>query len=110
MTKSPVTPDTIADVTFEREVTIAVKKQIHDNAISPQYGGATPVGSLFKKQYNRGAAGYNNTQAFIGSAERFGGGTTVVGFKITGAWQFWYQTWNQDSHGCRVLGCEQFYP
>ena len=106
----PQTAETIADVTFEREVAIAVKKQIHDDAVASQYNGATPVGSLFKKRYNRGAAGYNNAQAFIGSSERFGGGTTVVGFKAGGAWQFWYQTWNQDSHACRVIGCEQFYP
>jgi len=95
-----------ADVLFEREVAIAVKKQLHDNAKTAAYAGATDAGSLFKQRYNAGAARHNNIQRFVSGTDQFTGGTTVVGFRSIGGWEFHYQTW----HGNRVLGTEKFYP
>lgn len=98
-----------SDVTFEREVAIAVKKQMHSDARTAAYAGATPSGSLFKKSYNAGARNFNNISKWSGSNERFGGGTTVVGFRSGTGWEFWYQTWN-GGPSPQVVGFARFYP
>lgn len=106
------TAEQAQDMTYERYGTIAVKDQLHANAVAESYAGAAPQGSLFKSRYNSAAAGASRAAAFGGAG--YSAGTTVVGFRDAGGWQFYYQTWGGEQQGagyaCRVVAVERFFP
>lgn len=99
------------DGAHERQVTVAVKTQMHTGAVALRYPGAVNLASLFKARYMTNAARHMNVARFANVVTNIYG-TTVAGFYRNGAWLFWFQTWMSPDAGqsYQVLQAEQFYP
>lgn len=101
------TEEEARDVRFEKQNTVAAKKQLRNDARN-QHPGAQRVASLYKNAYNERVSRFVNVNRFAGT-DVLAVGTTVVGFREATGWDFWYQTWAMDANqNHSIQGCVRF--
>jgi len=109
---SPTAAETRANPAYEKAGAVAVMSSYHKQAQASAYATATPQVALYKSQYNRNAVDFLDRQKSLMRAEAdVWGGTTVIGFKLSRGWEFWYQTYASTTPGGTrdIIACERFY-